>query len=418
MGLETMFGHYRLESRLGRGGGGDVWRAYDTKLKRVVALKTMRPDLLANPEAAERFRREAELAAGLDHRNIVRVHNADEIDGRLYIDMQLVDGDSVADLLALAGALDPARVVAIVDSVAAALDRAHGVDGRSATRMIHRDVKPGNILVEHHLRGQGHVYLADFGVARPVEPGAGLTISGAVVGTPQYLAPELWTGVDPDHRIDVYALAVTTFEMLVGHRPFTEQNFYGLMNDHLHASVPRATALRADLPRGVDAVIARGMAKDREDRQPTAGGFAEELRSAVTAHPAGPSASAAPTVRLTPTLVDTRHQLAAPPADLTGAPTQPPDAGSAGAPPADPVTGTPGPAPREAGPAADPVPSRPALKYLGSRRHFTGLALVVLVLPPLYLLGLVPSGWQLPVSGLLLYALGVVVDVVVRAGRS
>ena len=404
MGLDTVFGHYRLETRLGRGGGGDVWRAYDTKLKRVVALKTMRPDLLANAEAAERFRREAQLAAGLDHRNIVRVHNADEIDDTLYIDMQLVDGDSVADLLALSGPLDPARVTAIVDAVAAALDRAHGIDGRSATRMIHRDVKPGNILVEHHVRGQGHVYLADFGVARPIEPGAGLTISGAVVGTPQYLAPELWTGVPPDHRIDVYALAVTTFEMLVGQRPFTEQNFYGLMNDHLHASVPRATALRPDLPRDVDGVIAGGMAKDRDDRHPTAGAFAEALRAAVTGHPAGtggPATPAAQTVRHTPTLVESRQRPAAPPPDLVGVPTQPPDR----------------PPPRT-GPAPDPVPSRPALKYLGSRRHFLGLALVVLVLPPLYLLGLVSSGWQLPVSGLLLYALGVVVDVVVRAGRS
>ena len=216
----TMFGYYRLEAPLGEGGGGEVWRAYDTRLERTVALKTMRSGLLTRPEAAERFRREARLAARLDHPNIVRVHSAGEIDGRLYIDMQLVDGHSVADLLKQAGPLEPVRVATIVGSVAAALDRAHGFRGRSEFRMIHRDVKPGNILVTDEPDGNGHVYLADFGVARPVDTEHGLTASGDIVGTPAYLAPELWEGHDPQPGSDVYALAVTTFEMLVATRPF------------------------------------------------------------------------------------------------------------------------------------------------------------------------------------------------------
>ena len=375
----TMFGHYRLEAPLGEGGGGEVWRAYDTRLERTVALKTMRSGLLTNPNAAERFRREARLAARLDHPNIVRVHNADQIDGRLYIDMQLVDGHSVADLLAKDGPLDPARVVSVVVSVAAALDRAHGRDGRDVLQMIHRDVKPGNILVADDLHGEGHVYLADFGVARPIGTDQALTASGDVVGTPGYLAPELWEGHDPDPRSDVYALAVTTFEMLVGTRPFPGSEWPGLMNKHLHATPPWTTSARPDLPAAVDAVIARGLAKKPDDRHPTAGGFAKDLRAALLPAPAGER----------PT---TTRTLPEPTSDVA-APTLPPV------------------------PHTGPAPSNSLLRYLGSAGHFTGLVLASLALP-LYLLGVVPSGWRLVLSGVLLYALGVVVHMVVGAGRS
>ena len=372
-----MFGHYRLEAPLGEGGGGEVWRAYDTRLERTVALKTMRSGLLTNPEAAERFRREARLAARLDHPHIVRVHSADEIDGRLYIDMQLVEGHSVGDLLRRDGPLPAARVASIVTAVAAALDRAHGRTGRPGPRMIHRDVKPGNILVADDPDGDGHVYLADFGVARPVDTDHGLTASGHIVGTPAYLAPEIWEGRDPEPAGDVYALAVTTFEMLVARRPFPGSEWPGLMHQHLHAAVPPVTPLHPGLPAAVDDVLARGMAKDPADRYPTAGAFAKDLRDALAPAPPGgtPGNGVVPSA---PTL----HPTA--PLPGTGEP-------------------TPGP--------------RPPAPYLGSPRHYTGLAFALLAVP-LYLFGVVPSDWRLVLSGVLLYALGVVVHIVVRGDRS
>ncbi len=417
-----MFGHYRLDHRLGMGGGGEVWRAYDTELERTVALKTMSPDLLARPDAAERFRREAKLAAGLDHPHIVRVHTIGEIDRRLYIDMQLVDGGSVADLLTRTGALDPAQVTAIVAAVAAALDHAHGVDGRPGQRMIHRDVKPGNILVARHRhgRGHGHVYLADFGVARPVDTDSGLTASGAVIGTPAYLAPELWNGLRPgrgsrpDLRIDVYALAVTTFEMLVGRRPFPGPEWPALMHDHLNTPVPRVTPVRPGVPAAVDEVVARGMAKDPDRRYPSAGAFADDLRAALvppssTGAPGVPGAAAGSTHRVAPPPTPTKT-LPAPDGDAEPGVAERGDGVDADAPP----SGDPGPL----GAAAAPRPSGHAVwAYAGTTAHFAGSGLAALAVP-LYLLDVVPGGWRLLAVAVLLYALGVVVTVFVAAGRS
>ncbi len=414
--METLFGHYRVESCLGWGGAGEVWRAHDTRLDRLVALKTMRPDLLAHPDAAERFRRAVWPALRLEHPNILPVHDVGEIDGRLYVDMQLVDGDSVADLLDLAGPLAPTRVAAIVESVSAALDRAHGRDGRPGVRMLHRDVKPGNILVERRPRLHGHVHLADFGLARAVDSGADPTAPGVLIGTPAYLAPELWRGDDPDHRTDVYALAATTFEMLVGRRPFTGRDGPALVDEHLHRAVPRATALLPDLPGGVDDVLARAMAKSPDDRHPSAGEFAESLREALapaaTDDPRLSHAGTGPAAVHFPAPVS-GDALFTPARRVSAVPAIPP--GEHHEPAAAPWDTAPGPADTRR--AAGPAPTRQATAaYLGSRRHFTGLALALLSLP-LHLFGFVPAGWLLVVSGVLLYALGVVADLAVRSGR-
>jgi serine/threonine-protein kinase len=199
--LGDAFGHYELEARLGSGGVGEVWRARDTQLDRVVALKVLQDRSLGDPQAADRFRREARMAARLRHRHIVRVHTFGEIDGKLFLDMELIFGSDLRTVLATTGPLDPPRALRTLEQVAAALDAAHALDGPPENRMVHRDVKPANVLLEQD-GGQEHVYLADFGVARAMHGDISLTQTGAVHGTPAYMAPELWNGIASDHRAD------------------------------------------------------------------------------------------------------------------------------------------------------------------------------------------------------------------------
>lgn len=280
------FGHYRLVGRLGEGGFGDVWRAYDTRLDRYVALKALQAGVLGDAEAVARFRREAQLAGRLRHPHIVRVNATGEIDGRPFLDMELIEGPNLRSVLNDEGPLAPPRTLALLGQVAAALDAAHALDGPAGKRLVHRDVKPPNVIVEPAAGGRPErAYLADFGVARAVLGSA----NTRAVGTPDYVAPELWRAESFDHRVDVYALTVMAFEMLTGQLPYARTNFVALMNAHLTEPPPAVATLRSGLPASLDAVLRRGMAKRPGDRF----GRATELVAAITEAferpgPAGP----------------------------------------------------------------------------------------------------------------------------------
>lgn len=281
-GAGSRIGPYLLETLIGEGGMGTVYRAYDTRRQRTVALKLMTPQVAADPTYRARFRREAETAARLTSPHIVPIHDYGEIDGRLFLDMQLVPGEDLGSLLA-DGPLPPESAVNIVEQLASALDDAH------AAGLVHRDVKPANVLVVPR-RGsrRDHAYLGDFGLAHAVDRPAGSvrTRTGTFIGTLDYAAPERISGEPVDHRADVYALGCLFYEMLAGRRPFVEEHTLALVTAHLTAVPPRAADVGAAVGPEVDAVIARAMAKDPRDRFASAGEMAEAARRAL-AQPAG-----------------------------------------------------------------------------------------------------------------------------------
>ena len=265
-------GHYRLESLLGSGGMGEVYKAYDTYRDRYVALKLLPQALSGDEEYLRRFQRESHVAARLREPHVIPIHDYGEIDGRLFIDMRLVDGADVSALLDRDGRVAPRRAVYLVGQVAEALDAAH------ADRLVHRDIKPSNILVTT----SDFVYVVDFGIARSVgDRQTSLTITGATVGTLHYMSPERFADHPVDGRADVYSLACVLFECLTGAPPFTGKDLPALIYAHLYTSPPRASSLVEGVGPALDDVIARGMAKDPADRYPTAGMLAEAAREAL-----------------------------------------------------------------------------------------------------------------------------------------
>ncbi|MCR6481360.1 protein kinase [Amycolatopsis sp. OK19-0408] len=271
------FGPYKIEGLLGRGGMGEVHRAYDTVHDRVVALKLLSDPFVADEAFRARFRRESQIVARLREPHVIPIHAYGEIDDRLYLDMRLVEGRDLKELLA-DGPLEPARAAGIVEQVAGALDAAHA-DG-----LVHRDVKPSNVLVT----SADFVYLVDFGIARSMSgEGTSITGTGNVIGTLDYMAPERFGEAPITGLVDVYALACVLFECLTGRRPFLAEGAAAQMGAHLNAAPPAPSQERPGLPPALDAVVARGMAKDPAGRYPTAGAFAEAVRAAVTA-PAAP----------------------------------------------------------------------------------------------------------------------------------
>lgn len=293
----THFGRYRLQSVLGQGGMGEVWRAYDTETNRVVAVKLLPPQLATDRTFVRRFRREAEAAAQLNDPHIIPIHHYGEIDGRLYVDMRLVEGRDLEETLAN-GPLAPQRAVHIIEQVARALRAAHKVG------LVHRDVKPGNILVGE----DDFAYLIDFGIARGADD-AGLTGSREMIGSWPYMAPERLMAEDADARADIYALTCVLYECLTGNRPFPGDSLESQVTAHLTLPPPRPSATRPDLPAELDAVIAKGMAKEPGDRYQTV----TELAAAAQEAPLDPeTASSAPTQAATPapvTAVDAKPPL-------------------------------------------------------------------------------------------------------------
>ncbi len=257
--LGSVLAGYRIERLLGRGGMSSVYLAEHLRLHRKVALKLMAPELAHDERFRERFLRESQLAASLDHPNVVPVYDADEAAGVLYIAMRYVEGTDLRELLRLDSPLPPARAVAIVGQSAAGLDAAH------RRGLVHRDVKPGNILIGE----DDHVYVSDFGLTKQASSQSGLTATGQLVGTVDYVAPEQIQGQPVDGRADVYALTCVLYETLVGGKPFEKDTEVATIWAHIQDPPPAPSDARPELPKGVDAVIARGMAKRPDDRYPT-----------------------------------------------------------------------------------------------------------------------------------------------------
>jgi serine/threonine protein kinase len=267
----TMFGPYELQSLLGVGGMGEVYRAYDTAKDRTVAVKLLRAEMSADAGYQERFRRESRIAARLQEPHVIPVHDFGEINGVLYIDMRLVEGRDVHTELRQSGPLDPARAAWIVGQVAAALDAAH------ASGLVHRDVKPENVL----LTPNDFAYLVDFGIAH-LGGESGLTSAGAAIGSCAYMAPERFTGGRVGPATDVYSLACLLYECLTGSTPFPTGELSQLMGLHIMSPPPRPSVTRPSVGTAFDAVVARGMAKQPEDRFSTAGDLARAAAAAAT----------------------------------------------------------------------------------------------------------------------------------------
>jgi serine/threonine protein kinase len=281
----TPFGKYRLVELLGRGGMGEVWRAFDTATDRIVALKVLPAHLADDDVFQKRFRREARTAAGLYEPHVVPIHGYGEIDGRLYVDMRLIVGRDLEAVLR-EGSLDPARAVMIVEQVASALHAAHQIG------LIHRDVKPSNIL----LTDSDFAYLIDFGIAR-VAGETGLTTTGSTIGTWAYMAPERFGTGEADHRSDVYALACVLHQCLTGQLPFAGQNVEQQVAGHLTTPPPQPSAIAPGVPHAFDGVIAVGMAKNPDERYTSTRELAQAAQAALmgTREPAPQHAADTPT---------------------------------------------------------------------------------------------------------------------------
>ncbi len=274
---ETSFGNYQLIELLGRGGMGEVWRAHDTVIDRTVAIKILPAEISKDAMFQERFRREAHAAARLNSPHIVPIHTHGEVDGRLFVDMRLIEGTNLQSIVEY-GPLAPARAVRIIEQIAKALHAAHKVG------LLHRDVKPSNILIDDD--DDDYAYLIDFGIALTIGE-RGLTTHGDVIGTFHYMAPERFKsheqGAAPlDARSDIYSLACVLYQCLTGRQPFPGHELEYQIANHLFSAPPRPSKINPSLGPGFDSVIAKGMAKDPRDRYRTAVEFGHAARGVVT----------------------------------------------------------------------------------------------------------------------------------------
>jgi hypothetical protein len=267
---------YRLIELGGAGGMGRVYRAVQPGLDRVVAVKVIRPELALDRAFRERFEVESRLAASIDHPNVIPVYEADDVDGVLFVAMRWVEGPDLQRQLAAGGPLDPARAVDLLARLAGGLDAAH------AKGLIHRDIKPANVLLEGD-----HAFLSDFGLARSNEAGDETQVGG-LVGTVDYLAPELVGGGTATVASDIYALGCVLFQMLTGSVPFPADGLIAKLNAHTKLDPPAPSELRADLPRGFDEVLGRALAKDPDRRYRSAGELADAARKALRTAPRRP----------------------------------------------------------------------------------------------------------------------------------
>ena len=404
----SQLAEYRIERLIGRGGMGVVYQAEHVHLGKRVALKVLPPEYMKDGSFRERFEREARLAASLEHPNIVPVTDAGEFEGELWIAMRYVDGTDLRQVLNEHGALNPIRAVSILGRVANALDTAH------AAGLIHRDVKPGNILLEppSPTRQVEHVYLTDFGLTKHVdvdtgdvagqfatgdrprepdlpvgpehetlgpdhgppepelgaagEPDHGVTRAGYFAGTVDYAAPEQFRGGPLDGRVDVYALGCVMYECLTGRVPFSGEDEQHVMLMHLQTPPPKASAMQPGIPRGLDAVIARAMAKDRDARFATCRELVDAARSflagwdpsSVTARGI-PAAPGPPPGSIAPSGSFPSSPPASVPSEASGSFPAPPPGSLAGTIPVPSLSGVSGPGSQPSGPAVPEAPVAP-----------------------------------------------------------
>ncbi|MGA5820127.1 protein kinase domain-containing protein [Kitasatospora sp. NPDC094028] len=286
---------YRLEAEIGRGGMAVVYRAKDLRLGRTVAVKLLAPELARNEVFRQRFTHESEAAAAIDHPHIIPVFEAGEQDGLLYIAMRYVAGGDLRALITRSGPLPVDRAAGLALQIASALDAAH------EHGLVHRDVKPGNVLVAAGTDSEHpeHLYLADFGLTKKSLSLSGLTSVGQIVGTLDYAAPEQISGRPLDGRCDQYGLGCVVFELLAGAPPFRRESDVALLWAHLNDPPPGLRELRPDLPAGVADAVARALAKAPEQRHPSCLRFVAELRAAAAPVPwqaAGPATQVVPAI--------------------------------------------------------------------------------------------------------------------------
>lgn len=313
----TQIGPYRLRRLLGRGDMGEVYEAEDTVKGRIVALKLLAEAVSDDPAFRERLQREAQAAGRLQEPHIVPIHDYGEVDGLFFVDMRMIDGTDLRRLLQAQGPMAPARAVAIVRQIASALDAAHARD------VLHRDVKPENILITR----EDFAYLVEFGIANAVTDEK-LTKLGSAVETYAYMAPERFSTTEITHRADVYALACVLHECLTGSRPYPGDSISAVVAAHLNQPAPRASQLRPGVPDAIDQVLARGMAKRPEDRYNSAGELATAATDALTRRDQDHAASI-----LQRSQAATMQAPLPPPSGATPPPATPPPPPSGGLPP-------------------------------------------------------------------------------------
>ena len=266
---------YRLMEQIGRGGMAVVYRAQDERLNREVALKVLAPSQAADGAFRQRFIQESQAAAAVDDPNIIPVFEAGEAAGVLFIAMRLVRGGDVRSLVHRDGGLPVHRAVRIVAAVASALDTAH------TAGLVHRDVKPANMLLDVRPGRPDHVYVSDFGLSKSSLGTGGLTGSDQFMGTVNYAAPEQLAGKHVDGRADQYALGCTAFELLCGQSPYRRDQPLAVMYAHMAAPPPQLTSMRPDLPAEADDVFRKVLAKDPAARYGSCQEFADALRQAL-----------------------------------------------------------------------------------------------------------------------------------------
>ena len=274
------FAAHHLESVIGRGGMGVVYLAEQTRLKRKVALKLLPPELAEDKDFRERFNRESEMAASIEHPNIVPIYEAGEADGLLYISMRYIPGSDLKTLIEKEGPLDLDRTVALLDQVASALDDAHERD------LVHRDVKPQNILVQKRAgrRAGEQAYLTDFGLTKHRESRT-MTKAGSIVGTIDYMSPEALGAKEVDRRADVYSLGCVFYECLTGVVPYQKDSDVSAITAHLYEDPPALSQVRPGLPHDLDYVIGSALAKNADDRYATCGELIEVARQVMINQP-------------------------------------------------------------------------------------------------------------------------------------
>ncbi|HEU4738679.1 MAG TPA: serine/threonine-protein kinase [Solirubrobacterales bacterium] len=269
------FAGYRIESRLGRGGMGVLFLAIEPGLERRVALKLIAPEAAADDVFTRRFAEESRIAASIEHPNVVPIYAAGEENGVPWIAMRYVPGSDLGRRISREGRLDPAQAVALIAQVGNGLDAIH------AAGLVHRDVKPANVLLSGD-PGAEHAYITDFGVARNVATQSGLTQTGRFVGTLDYVAPEQISGEQIDARVDVYALGCLLFKLLTGEVPFPREGEAARLYAHLNDPPPAPSLYEPSISMALDDVVARAMSKSPDDRYPSAGDLGRAAQAALS----------------------------------------------------------------------------------------------------------------------------------------